>query len=211
MHLCTKWGLWGLDFNLQKVLLTASMERGMITASSDTFNMACEYCIKKDLKKCEPILFICLYFPSAFMSQDQWCSPARINQDFYIKILPSAAWTPSFTSQYSPPHFSSLLASLALALYELLSPLWAACAVFLVSPSDCCFACSATADRYPALCDWWARRHRWNNNRSACLYRAVSQLVQGTQGTQCKTIIYNNKAGWEHQGGEAHSWEWVWE
>lgn len=43
---------------LQKVLLKASMERGMITATSNTFNvhMTCEYYIKKDLKKCEPIV-----------------------------------------------------------------------------------------------------------------------------------------------------------
>lgn len=88
----------------------------------------------------------------------------------------------------------------ALLLY-MSSPLLCAlaCAVFLVSPSDCCFACSATADRYSALCVWWGRHHRWNNNRSACLYRAVSQLVQGTQEAQCKTIIYNNTAGGEHR------------
>lgn len=140
-----------------------------------------------------------------------WAYPLRLdlstlkdvkNLYFYKIISASAAWTPSFTSQYSPPHVSSLPSSLALALYVLLSTLRAACAVFLVSPSDCCFACSATADQYPAL---WARRQRWNNNSSACLYRAVSQLVQGTQETRCKTIIYNNKAGGEHQGGGAHS------
>lgn len=85
--------------------------------------------------------------------------------------------------QYSPPHFSFASPCLLLfALYELLSPSRAARAVFLVSPSDCCSACSATADRYPALCVWWARRHRWNNNGSACLYSAVSQLVRGTWG-----------------------------
>lgn len=89
---------------------------------------------------------------------------------------------------------SSFSTSLALVLYELLLPLHTACAVFLVSPSDCCFACPATADQYPALCVWRARRHRWNNNRLACLYRTVSQLVPETQETQCKTIIYNNTA-----------------
>lgn len=108
----------------------------------------------------------------------------------YVSIL-------HHTSQASPP----------LALYELLSLLRAACAVFLVSPSDCCFACSATADRYPALCVWWARRHCWNNNRSACLYRAVPQLVQSTQESKCKTIIYNNTACGAHQSGGAHSWK----
>lgn len=114
-------------------------------------------------------------------------------QHLYVQTLLSTASTLSFTSQYSPPH-SSFSTSLALVLYELLLPLHTACAVFLVSPSDCCFACPATADQYPALCVWRARRHRWNNNRLACLYRTVSQLVPETQETQCKTIIYNNTA-----------------
>lgn len=158
-----------------------------------------------------PLFKISLVFTFPTCSVDLWCSPTRQNQDFcYLKIFPSAAWTPSIASQYSPPHFSNLPTSLALALYELLSTLRAACAVFLVSPSDCCFACSATANRYSALCVWWARRHRWNNNHSACLYRAVSQLVQGTQETQCKTIIYNNTASGKCRGAGTHSYKNRW-
>lgn len=100
------------------------------------------------------------------------------------------------TSRTSPPFLLLLYMSFS-RLHEL--------PVFLVSPSDCCFAFSATADRYAALCVWWAGRHHWNNNHSACLYRAVSQFVHGTQETQCKTIIYNNMAGREHWGGGTHS------
>lgn len=91
-----------------------------------------------------------------------------------------------------------------------LPPSRAALAVFPVPPSDCCFACLATVDRYSALRVCWSRRHCWNNNRSACLYRAVFQFVQGTLEAQCKTIIYNNMASREHWSGKAHSLKTLW-
>lgn len=115
-------------------------------------------------------------------------------QDFVCANLAQHSLNSIFYKSVFSTTLSSFSTSLALVLYELLLPLHTACAVFLVSPSDCCFACPATADQYPALCVWRARRHRWNNNRLACLYRTVSQLVPETQETQCKTIIYNNTA-----------------
>lgn len=97
-----------------------------------------------------------------------------------------------------------------MSLWGQLPPSLAALAVFPVSPSDCCFACLATVDRYSALRVCWSRRHCWNNNRSACLYRAVFQFVQGTLEAQCKTIIYNNMASGEHWSGKAHSLKTLW-
>lgn len=111
----------------------------------------------------------------------------------------SAAWAPSIVSQYSLQH-----------LLRLSCLIWASLhlgrSIFLVSPPDDCFACSATADRYSAPCVWRGRHHRWNNNCPACLYRAVSQLVQATQEAQCRTIIYDNTASGEQQK-RRRAWE----
>lgn len=52
--------------------------------------------------------------------------------------------------------------------------------IFLVSPPDGCFACSATADRYSApACLGEAGITAEITTAQACLYRAVSQLVRG--------------------------------
>lgn len=111
---------------------------------------------------------------------------------FLHMALCSAAWAPSIVSQYS------LQRLLRLSCFIWASPHLGR-SIFLVSPPDGCFACSATADRYSAPRVWRGRHHRWNNNCPACLYRAVSQLVQATQEAQCRTIIYDNTASGEQQ------------
>ncbi len=125
------------------------------------------------------------------MSVDHWCSSTRLKQNFSVKILPTAPWVRlhvSILHHTSQPPYLSCTCFVWAALSS------ASSLRGLSSVSFRLLLCmlSDSQSIYPALCVWWARRHRWNNNCSTCLYREVSQLVQGTQETQCKTIIYNN-------------------
>lgn len=61
-----------------------------------------------------------------------------------------------------------------------------------------------------ALRVWWAGRRRWNNNHSACLYRAVSQLVPGALSGKpnAKQSFRTTRPGREHRGcGGSFVWE----
>lgn len=86
--------------------------------------------------------------------KDQQCSLAKIGNQDCSRPSPLQC---SLSSIYCESVFSTTPLEALLLYMSISSP---SRSVFLVSPSDGCFACSATADRYSALCVWRGRHHR---------------------------------------------------